>query len=58
VPRFGRELRELGILSDEADEQLRSEIKAEVNEASRRAEARPDPDPNTALRSVYAEERS
>ncbi len=53
---FGRELRALGVLDDEADERLRAEVKAEINEASRRAEARPDPDPATAERHVYADE--
>jgi TPP-dependent pyruvate/acetoin dehydrogenase alpha subunit len=47
----------MGVLTDESEEQLRVEIKAEVNEASRRAEARPDPDPATAHLHVYAEER-
>jgi 2-oxoisovalerate dehydrogenase E1 component alpha subunit len=54
---FARQLREMGVLTDESEEQLRVEIKAEVNEASRRAEARPDPDPATAHLHVYAEER-
>jgi TPP-dependent pyruvate/acetoin dehydrogenase alpha subunit len=34
---------------------MRAEIKAEVNDANRAAEARPDPDPATAERWVYAE---
>jgi 2-oxoisovalerate dehydrogenase E1 component alpha subunit len=53
---FGRQLREMGLLTDEIEERLRTEIKAEVNEANKRAEARPDPDPGDALRHVYAEE--
>ena len=53
---FGRQLRGLGILDDERDEALRAEVKAEVNEASKRAEARPEPDPATAELYVYAEE--
>ncbi|HEX2194604.1 MAG TPA: thiamine pyrophosphate-dependent dehydrogenase E1 component subunit alpha, partial [Candidatus Limnocylindria bacterium] len=52
---FGRQLRELGLLGDEQDEQLRAQAKAEVNEAGRRAEARPDPDVATAERHVYAD---
>jgi 2-oxoisovalerate dehydrogenase E1 component alpha subunit len=52
---FARELRELGILGDEVEERLRSEVKAEINEASKRAEGRPDPDPATAERFVYGE---
>lgn len=53
---FANQLREMGILDDAADERLRAETKAEVNEASKRAEARPDPDAATAERFVYAEE--
>jgi 2-oxoisovalerate dehydrogenase E1 component alpha subunit len=52
---FAQQLRELGLLDDETDERLRSEAKAEVNEASRRAEARPEPDVATAGRHVYAD---
>ena len=54
---FANELRTLGLLTDEVDERLRAEVKQEVNEASKRAEARPDPDPATASRFVYAEDR-
>jgi 2-oxoisovalerate dehydrogenase E1 component alpha subunit len=52
---FGQQLRELGLLSDELEERLRSEAKAEVNEASRRAEARPEPDVSRAERHVFAD---
>ena len=52
---FAQQLRELGILNDEVEERLRAEAKVEVNEASRRAEARPEPDVATAERHVYAE---
>ena len=54
---FANELRALGLLTDEVDERLRGEVKQEVNDASKRAEARPDPDPATASRFVYAEDR-
>ena len=53
---FSNELRSLGVLNDEIDERFRGEVKQEVNDASKRAEARPDPDPATASRFVYAEE--
>jgi 2-oxoisovalerate dehydrogenase E1 component alpha subunit len=56
--RFAAELRELHILTDEREEALRAEVKDEVNEASRRAEARPEPDVATAERHVYDEEGS
>jgi 2-oxoisovalerate dehydrogenase E1 component alpha subunit len=55
IARFATQLREWGLLTDEREEQLRAEIKAEVNDASRRAEARPEPDVATAERLVYAE---
>jgi 2-oxoisovalerate dehydrogenase E1 component subunit alpha len=53
---FGRELRTMGLLDDAREDQLRAEVKAEVNEASRRAEARPEPDLATAELFVYAQE--
>jgi 2-oxoisovalerate dehydrogenase E1 component alpha subunit len=53
---FAADLRQMGLLTDERDEQLRADVKAEVNEASRRAEARPEPDVATAERHVYAED--
>lgn len=53
---FGNRLLAAGLLTAELDDKLRAEVKAEINEASRRAEARPDPDPATAERWVYAEE--
>ena len=52
---FGQQLREAGVLTDEIEQGMRDEIKQEVNEANRAAEARPDPDPTTAERFVYAE---
>jgi 2-oxoisovalerate dehydrogenase E1 component alpha subunit len=52
---FGRELRALGVLTDAAEEALRTEAKAEVNEAARRAESRPEPDPSRAELFVYAD---
>jgi 2-oxoisovalerate dehydrogenase E1 component alpha subunit len=55
IARFATQLREWGLLTDEREEQLRAEVKAEVNDASRRAEARPEPDVATAERLVYAE---
>ncbi len=52
---FGRQLRESGVLTDGIEDRLRDETKAEVNEASKRAEARPDPDTRNAERFVYAD---
>jgi 2-oxoisovalerate dehydrogenase E1 component alpha subunit len=55
ITHFARQLREWGLLTDERDEELRAEAKAAINEASRRAEARPDPDVATAELHVYAD---
>jgi len=55
IARFATQLRAAGLLDDEREEQLRAEVKAEVNESSRRAEARPEPDVSGAARHVYAD---
>ena len=55
IPQFAGELRAAGVLTDERDEALRAEVKAEVNEASKRAEARPEPTADDAHERVYAE---
>jgi 2-oxoisovalerate dehydrogenase E1 component alpha subunit len=55
LTRFASQLRGWGLLDDQRDEELRAEAKAEINEASRRAEARPEPDVTTAERHVYAD---
>ena len=55
IPQFGAELRAVGVLNDERDDQMRAEVKAEVNEASKRAEARPEPTSDDAHERVYAE---
>ena len=55
IPQFAGELRAAAVLTDELDERIRAEVKAEVNEASRRAEARPEPTADDAHERVYAE---
>lgn len=55
IPLFARELRDAGVLGDALDEQIRSEVKAQVNEASKRAEARPEPTAEDAHERVYAD---
>jgi 2-oxoisovalerate dehydrogenase E1 component alpha subunit len=55
IPMFAAELRSAGILTDERDDQLRADVKAEVNEASKRAEARPEPTADDAHERVYAD---
>src|SRR6186997_1619751 len=54
IPLFANELRSAGVLTDARDEELRADVKAEVNEASKRAEARPDPVADDAHERVYA----
>jgi 2-oxoisovalerate dehydrogenase E1 component alpha subunit len=56
IPRFANELREAGILTDDIEERLRGEVKAEVNEASKRADARPEPTVEDAHERVYADQ--
>ncbi|HUF07589.1 MAG TPA: thiamine pyrophosphate-dependent dehydrogenase E1 component subunit alpha [Candidatus Binatia bacterium] len=55
IPMFANQLRSTGILTDEREEALQAEVKAEVNEASKRAEARPEPTVDDAHERVYAE---
>jgi 2-oxoisovalerate dehydrogenase E1 component alpha subunit len=55
IARFANQLRDWGLLNDQREEELRGEAKAEINEASRRAEARPDPDVATAELHVYGD---
>ena len=55
IPMFASELRASGILTDEIEERLKAEVKAEVNDASKRAEARPEPTADDAHERVYAD---
>lgn len=55
VAHFRDYLRELGALDDVIDHDLRSQIKAEVDDATTYAEQAPLPDPSTLMKHVYAE---
>ena len=55
IPMFAAELRAAGTLTDEVDEAIRAEVKAEINEATKRAEARPEPTTDDAHERVYAD---
>ncbi len=55
LPIFRARLRDAGVLSDEIEATLATEIKADVDDATDFAEAEPDPDPATATDWVYAE---
>ena len=56
IPLFASRMAAVGLLTAELDEQYRAEVKAEINEASKRAEARVEPDAATADLHVYAPE--
>jgi 2-oxoisovalerate dehydrogenase E1 component alpha subunit len=53
---FGAYLKEQGLLDDDRIEALRSEVKARVDEEVDRAWNAPDPEPDSALRHLFAED--
>jgi 2-oxoisovalerate dehydrogenase E1 component alpha subunit len=55
LPIFRDRLRNAGVLTDEIEEAMRTEIAALVEDATDHAEAEPDPDPFTGVDHVYAE---
>jgi TPP-dependent pyruvate/acetoin dehydrogenase alpha subunit len=55
VQRYGRWLAENAAFSEDEDADLRSEVKALLGDALRRAEASPLPDPASVADRVYAE---
>lgn len=55
ISRFEKYLEEAGLLDEEKRDEISSEIKAEVAEASDYAEGAPQADPEEALERVYAE---
>jgi 2-oxoisovalerate dehydrogenase E1 component alpha subunit len=54
LPRFRQRLEDLGIWDEEQEAAQRKKIRAEVDDATRFAEAAPVPDPETLLLNVYA----
>ena len=56
LPRFRKQLHEAGVLSDELEAKIAAELKAEVDEATDYSEAAAEPDPETAMKWVYAED--
>ena len=58
IVRFGGYLKEQGLLDDERAEQLRAELKSEVDQAVDKAWNAPDPDPESALDHVFADRRA
>ena len=55
LPHFRDRLRDAGVLTDEIEARLATEIAALVEDATEYGESQPDPDPATALRYVYAD---
>ena len=55
IPMFAAEIRAAGVLTDEVDEAIRTEVKAAINDATKAADARPDPVADDAHERVYAE---
>jgi 2-oxoisovalerate dehydrogenase E1 component alpha subunit len=56
LPRFREQLRDAGVLTEEAEARLAADITAAVEDATDYAESQPDPDPSTAMRYVYHDE--
>jgi 2-oxoisovalerate dehydrogenase E1 component alpha subunit len=56
LPRFREQLREAGVLTEEAEARIAAEVKAAVEDATTYAEEAPEPDPTTAMQWVFAEE--
>jgi 2-oxoisovalerate dehydrogenase E1 component alpha subunit len=56
IDRFRKRLFEEGTLTEEEDRELRAQVKREIEDAVKDAEAAPDPAPEDALKYVYAED--
>jgi 2-oxoisovalerate dehydrogenase E1 component alpha subunit len=55
IIRFGNYLKEHGLLDDERVEKIRTDLKAEVDQALDQAWNAPDPEPESALQHVFAD---
>jgi 2-oxoisovalerate dehydrogenase E1 component alpha subunit len=55
LPLFHRQLVDAGVLTEEIEARVAVDIKAAVEDATDYAESQPDPDPETAMRYVYAD---
>jgi 2-oxoisovalerate dehydrogenase E1 component alpha subunit len=56
LPKFRDQLRAAGVLTDEVEAAIATDIKAIVEDATDYAESQPDPDPSTAMKWVFAED--
>jgi 2-oxoisovalerate dehydrogenase E1 component alpha subunit len=53
---FARYMQELGVLKEGQEEEIRSEIKSQIDEEVERAWGAADPEPESAMRHVYADD--
>lgn len=53
IPMFRDRLKELGVLSEQQDREIRDRVKAQVNDATEFAEQAPYPDPSELMLHVY-----
>jgi 2-oxoisovalerate dehydrogenase E1 component alpha subunit len=56
LPRFRKELKDAGVLTDELETTIAAEVKADIDAATDYAENAPEPDPRTAMQWVFAED--
>src|SRR4029079_15644415 len=56
LPRFRKELKDAGVLTDELETTIAAEVKDDIDAATDYAENAPEPDPRTAMQWVFAED--
>jgi 2-oxoisovalerate dehydrogenase E1 component alpha subunit len=56
LPLFRAQLRDAGVLTEEAEARIAAEVKVEIDEATDYAENAEDPSPETAMQWVFAED--
>jgi 2-oxoisovalerate dehydrogenase E1 component alpha subunit len=56
IARFSETLKQLGVVDDAEDDEVRAQVKREVDEATDWAEKQPPPAPEEAVRHVFVEE--
>jgi 2-oxoisovalerate dehydrogenase E1 component alpha subunit len=54
---FAKQLREMGVLDEKAEEELNDRVNREVDQATDEVEQEPAPEPESALRHVFVEEK-
>jgi 2-oxoisovalerate dehydrogenase E1 component alpha subunit len=56
LPRFRKELKDAGVLTDALEAQIAADVKADIDAATEYAEGAADPDPRNAMKWVFAED--